>query len=53
MAAAKRAPPEFLSTHPSGPSRIRDIEDKLPKVLPLFERAPRPPRNFGPPPRPR
>jgi predicted Zn-dependent protease len=53
MATARRAPPEFLSTHPSGPTRIRDIEEKLPKVLPLFERAPRPPRNFGPPPRPR
>jgi predicted Zn-dependent protease len=54
MAAAKGAPPEFLSTHPSGPTRIRDIEEKLPKVLPLFERAPRPQRNFGPPPqRPR
>jgi predicted Zn-dependent protease len=50
MAAAKGAPPEFLSTHPSGPTRIRDIEEKLPKVLPLFERAPRPQRNFGPPP---
>ena len=53
MATARRAPPEFLSTHPSGPTRIRDIEEKLPKVLPLFKRAPRPPRNFGPPPRPR
>jgi predicted Zn-dependent protease len=53
MAAAKGAPPEFLSTHPSGPTRIRDIEEKLPKVLPLFERAPRPPRKFGPPQRPR
>jgi predicted Zn-dependent protease len=46
---SKGAPPEFLSTHPSGASRIRDIEEKLPKVMPLFERADRPTRNFGPP----
>ena len=25
-AASKGAPPQFLSTHPSGPTRIRDIE---------------------------
>jgi len=49
MQASKGAPPEFLSTHPSGASRIADIEAKLPKVMPLFAQAPRPPRNFGPP----
>ncbi len=38
-AASKGAPPQFLSTHPSGPSRITDIEKNLPKVLPLYERA--------------
>lgn len=38
-AASKGAPPQFLSTHPSGPNRIKDIEVNLPKVLPLFERA--------------
>jgi predicted Zn-dependent protease len=47
--ASKGSPPEFLSTHPSGPTRIRDIEAKLPKVQPLFARAPRPQRSFGPP----
>jgi predicted Zn-dependent protease len=50
MAASKGAPPKFLSTHPPGESRIRDIQGKLPKVLPLFERARRPDRRFMPPP---
>ena len=40
MAAAnKGAPPQWLSTHPSGPTRIRDIETNLPKVEPLYARA--------------
>jgi predicted Zn-dependent protease len=30
---------EFLSTHPSGDHRIKDIEDQLPKVMPLYESA--------------
>ena len=47
---SKGGPPEFLSTHPKGPTRIKDIEASLPKVLPLYERAPRPDRRFGPPP---
>ena len=38
-AANKGAPPQFLSTHPSGPTRIKDIEANLPKVEPLYERA--------------
>ncbi len=38
-AASKGAPPQFLSTHPSGPSRIVDIENNLAKVMPLYERA--------------
>jgi Zn-dependent protease with chaperone function len=42
-------PPEFLSTHPKGETRIKDIEAALPKVEPLFARAPRPERRFGPP----
>jgi predicted Zn-dependent protease len=49
LGANKGAPPQFLSTHPSGPTRIRDIEAQLPRVMPLYERAPRPPRQFGPP----
>jgi predicted Zn-dependent protease len=38
-AASKGAPPQFLSTHPSGPTRIKDIELNIPKVEPLYERA--------------
>ena len=38
-AASKGAPPQFLSTHPSGKTRIQDIEDNLPKVMPLYERT--------------
>lgn len=40
MAAAnKGAPPQWLSTHPSGGSRIAEIQANLPKVMPLYERA--------------
>ncbi len=39
MAAANRnAPPQWLSTHPSGESRIKEIEANLPKVMPLYQR---------------
>jgi predicted Zn-dependent protease len=38
-AASKGAPPQFLSTHPTGPKRITDIEKNLGKVMPLYERA--------------
>lgn len=49
MAANKGAPPQWLSTHPSGDTRIADIEARLPRVQPMYERAPRPPRSFSPP----
>ncbi|MET0533722.1 MAG: M48 family metallopeptidase [Steroidobacter sp.] len=32
-------PPEFMSTHPSGESRIRDLEKNIPRVLPLYQAA--------------
>jgi predicted Zn-dependent protease len=52
MAAAnKGAPPQWMSTHPSGPTRIRDLEASIPKVEGLYERAERPPQRFTPPPR--
>ncbi|HPP83129.1 MAG TPA: M48 family metallopeptidase [Rubrivivax sp.] len=44
-----RAPPQWLSTHPAGPTRIKDIEARLPAVLPLYESASRPERRFAPP----
>jgi predicted Zn-dependent protease len=39
MAANKGAPPQWLSTHPSGKNRIEDIERHLPDVMPLYEKA--------------
>ena len=37
--ASKGSQIKFLSTHPSGPSRISNIEANLPKVMPLYTRA--------------
>jgi predicted Zn-dependent protease len=40
MAQASRgAPPEWLSTHPAGQNRIREIQAHLPQVMPLYARA--------------
>ncbi len=41
-ATNKGAPPQWLSTHPSGNTRIKDIEANLSKVEPLYERAKQP-----------
>jgi predicted Zn-dependent protease len=49
MAANKGAPPQFLSTHPAGATRIKEIEEKLPKVASIHARAARPDRRFEPP----
>ncbi|MFM8638382.1 MAG: M48 family metallopeptidase, partial [Betaproteobacteria bacterium] len=49
LQANKGAPPEFMSTHPAGDSRIQDIQKVLPKVMPLYAKAPKPERMFGPP----
>jgi len=37
--ASKGAPPQWLSTHPAGTTRIAEIEANLPKVMPLYSRA--------------
>ncbi len=50
LGANKGAPPPFLSTHPSGATRIQDIEAKLPKVAPLYAAADKPVQRFAPPP---
>ncbi|OWQ88408.1 peptidase M48 [Roseateles aquatilis] len=47
---SKGAPPQFLSTHPAGPTRIRDIERNLPRVEGFYQRAPKPTQRFAPPP---
>ena len=41
-AVNKSAPPQWISTHPSGPNRIKEIEKHLPEVLPLYQRAEKP-----------
>ncbi len=38
-AANKGAPLQWLSTHPSGNTRIEEIQANLPKVMPLYERT--------------
>ena len=38
-AANTGAPPQWLSTHPSGNTRIEEIEANLPKVMPLYQQA--------------
>ena len=41
-AANKGAPPQWMSTHPSGKTRIKDIEANLPKVEHLYQQAEKP-----------
>jgi predicted Zn-dependent protease len=49
MAGSQGAPPQWMSTHPAGETRIRDIQGKLPKVQPVFARAAKPPQRFAAP----
>ena len=45
-AAAKGAPPQWLSTHPAGSTRISDIRKNLVKVEGLYAKAEKPPQRF-------
>jgi predicted Zn-dependent protease len=45
-ANAGKAPPAWLSTHPASPERVKEIEAKLPRLAPVFERASAPDRRF-------
>jgi predicted Zn-dependent protease len=49
MAASRGAPPQWMSTHPSSGTRIKEIQAKLPKVQPLYAKAQRPAKRFAPP----
>ena len=47
MTSANRgAPPQFLSTHPSGPNRIKEIQAALPKVAGLYRKAGKPDQRY-------
>lgn len=35
------APPEFMSTHPASESRIASLQAAIPKVMPLYQQAPK------------
>ena len=49
LTASKGAPPQFLSTHPSGDSRIKDIQSRLARLDPVYDSAAKPDRRFAPP----
>ncbi len=51
MSTGGGAPPAILSTHPTGPERIQEIEARLPRAMPVYEAAAKPTRHFAPPPR--
>ena len=37
--ASQGAPPQWMSTHPSGETRIKTIKDHIPEVIGLYEKA--------------
>ncbi len=38
-AASKGAPPQWMSTHPSGPNRIAEIQKHLKEVMPIYAKT--------------
>jgi predicted Zn-dependent protease len=38
-ASGSSKPPELLSTHPSDATRIRQIEERLPRDFPIYQQA--------------
>ncbi len=49
LQASKGAPPQWLSTHPSGETRISEIQGRLPRAMPIYEAAQKPGQRFNPP----
>jgi predicted Zn-dependent protease len=47
-ATGDKSPPAWLSTHPAGPERVKEIQQRLPRALPEFQRAGQPERRFPP-----
>lgn len=39
MSQAGSAPPEFMSTHPSSDTRIKQLKERIPKVKPAYQNA--------------
>ena len=48
-AAGGQQPSEFLSTHPSHGTRIKDLEEKTPEALAIYEKVPKAPNADLPP----
>jgi predicted Zn-dependent protease len=48
-AVSKGALPQWLSTHPSNNTRIRDLQATISDVQSLYDKAPQPTRRFEPP----
>ncbi len=48
-ASGGSGPPQWMSTHPKGENRIAQIENALPIVMPLYERATKPAKTVGAP----